>query len=379
MASAPEIPKKYKAAIYDKPGSVSTKIVELDMPEPGAGQVLINLTHSGVCHSDYGVMSNSWAGLPAPTAEGQVGGHEGIGKIVKLGSGCETSGVKVGDRVGIKWMAGVCDTCEACRAGVDASCFNGKISGYYTPGTFQQYVVSQANYVTPIPDGLDSAMAAPMLCAGVTVYSALRKSGAESGKWVVILGAGGGLGHLAVQFSARAIGHRVIGVDHSSKKDIVLESGAEHFIPIDGTDDMAEAVKALTDGLGAHAAQVSSLLPISLAAYCSVNLVMSAANAAYANTLDMLRFKGRVVCVGIPEGKPIPITSGTPQAFVFKSLSVVGSAVGDRREAIETLDFAARGVVKTHFRTEKMDKLTSVFEEMEAGKLKGRVVLDLSD
>lgn len=120
-----------------------------------------------------------------------------------------------------------------------------------------------------------------MLCAGVTVYAALRKSNAESGSWVVITGAGGGLGHLACQFSARGIGHRVIGIDHSSKKDIVLESGAEHFIPIDGTDSLPDAVKALTNGLGAHAVIV-----------CTAN------NASYASSLDLLRFRGRVVCVG---------------------------------------------------------------------------------
>jgi propanol-preferring alcohol dehydrogenase len=236
-----------------------------------------------------------------------------------------------------------------------------KVSGYYTPGTFQQYVLSPANYVTPIPDDLDSAAAAPLLCAGVTVYSALRKTNAESGTWVVISGAGGGLGHLAVQFSARGIGHRVIGIDHSSKKDLVLESGAEHFIPVDGTDDLAEAVKAVTNGLGAHAVVV-----------CTAN------NAAYANSLDLLRFGGRVVCVGIPEGDIVPIKSAAPGIMVAKSLQVVGSAVGSRKEAIETMEFASRGLVKTHFRVEKMDKLTSVFEEMDKQTLKGRVVLDLS-
>jgi propanol-preferring alcohol dehydrogenase len=236
-----------------------------------------------------------------------------------------------------------------------------KISGYYTPGTFQQYVLSPANYVTPIPDALDSADAAPMLCAGVTVYSALRKSNAVAGNWVVLLGAGGGLGHLGVQFSARGIGHRVIGIDHSSKKDIVLESGAEHFIPVDGTDDIPAAVKQLTDGLGAHAV-----------------LVLTANNAAYASSLELLRFGGRVVCVGIPEGDPVPIKGALPGMMVAAGTSIVGSAVGDRKEAIETLEFAARGVVKTHYRLEKMDKLDSVFKEMDEGKLKGRVVLDLS-
>jgi propanol-preferring alcohol dehydrogenase len=236
-----------------------------------------------------------------------------------------------------------------------------KISGYYTPGTFQQYVLSPANYVTPIPAALDSAAAAPLLCAGVTVYAALRKTNADSGSWVVISGAGGGLGHLAVQFSARGIGHRVIGIDHSSKKDLVLESGAEHFVPVDGTESLADTVKGLTGGLGAHAVVV-----------CTAN------NAAYASALDLLRFGGRVVCVGIPEGDIVPMKCASPGLMVGKALQIVGSAVGDRREAIETLEFAARGIVKTHFRVEKMEALTGVFEEMHKGELKGRVVLDLS-
>ncbi|KAF2199348.1 alcohol dehydrogenase 2 [Delitschia confertaspora ATCC 74209] len=360
MAS-PELPKKYKAAVYDKPGSISTKIVELDMPEPGPGEVLINLTHSGVCHSDMGVMLSNWASLPFPTQPGQVGGHEGVGQIVKMGPGTESARVKVGDRVGIKWISGICGSCEACLRGIDASCEQAKVSGYYTPGTFQQYALGPANYVTPIPDGLDSAAAAPMLCAGVTVYSALRKSGVESGKWVVLLGAGGGLGHLAVQLSRHAIGHRVIGIDHSSKKQIILDSGAEHFIPHDSTPDLPTAVKELTGGLGADAV-----------------IVLTAANAAYAGSMDMLRFGGTMVCVGIPEGEPVPIKSALPQTMIAKSLRVVGSAVGSLKEAGECLDFAARGIVKTHFRTEKMDKLTDVFREMEQGKLQGRVVLDLS-
>lgn len=120
-----ELPKKYKAAVYDKPGSISTKIEELDMPEPGAGEVLINLSHSGVCHSDMGVMMQSWSILPFPTQPGQVGGHEGVGKIVKMGPGTDNAAVKIGDRVGIKWMAGICEACEACRAGMDANCFAG--------------------------------------------------------------------------------------------------------------------------------------------------------------------------------------------------------------------------------------------------------------
>ncbi|KAF2428753.1 GroES-like protein [Tothia fuscella] len=357
--TAAEIPKTYKAAVYDKPGSISTKVTELETPEPGPGEVLIRLTHTGVCHSDLGVMTCSWKGLPLPTPEGQVGGHEGVGKIVKLGAGSDEQGVKVGDRVGIKWMAGVCGNCPACHEGRDGVCFNGKISGYFTPGTFQQYVVSPANYVTPIPENLDSADAAPMLCAGVTVYSALRKSGAQSGQWVVLLGAGGGLGHIATQIAKNGMAMRVIGVDADSKKSLVKDSGAEHFIGLSEKDIPAKVLE-LTGGIGAQAA-----------------IVLTAANAAYASAPQMIKFGGTVVCVGLPEGDMKPIATAFPQILIAKEQKIVGVAVGSRKDAIDTLEMASRGVVKTHFRTEKMEKLTEVFEEMHAGKLQGRVVLDL--
>jgi alcohol dehydrogenase, propanol-preferring len=139
--------------------------------------------------------------------------------------------------------------------------------------------------VTPIPESLPSDAAAPMLCAGVTVYSALRKSNAQAGEWVVLLGAGGGLGHLACQIASRGLGLRVIGVDHGSKKDIATECGAEVFI--DHTEGkVEEEVKKVTGGLGAQAV-----------------LVLTAANAAYASGMGLLKFGGTLVCVGLPEGE----------------------------------------------------------------------------
>ncbi|KAH6675626.1 alcohol dehydrogenase-like protein [Halenospora varia] len=357
-----DIPKQYKAVIYDKPGTISTKIEMLDTPEPGAGEVLVRLTHSGVCHSDMGVMENTWRGLPYPTQAGQVGGHEGVGVVHKLGPGSEAGRVKVGDRVGIKWIAYACGACPACLEGRDGVCFNQKISGYYYPGTFQQYALAPANYVTPIPDALSSQDAAPMLCAGVTTYSALRKSGAQSGQWVVIAGAGGGLGHLATQIGSRGMALRIIGIDHGSKEDLVKSCGAEVFLDITKYDDktIAEAVKNATGGLGASAV-----------------IVCTASNKAYAQALDFLRFGGCLVCVGMPEGDSQPIAKSFPAAMVAMEHSIKGSAVGNQREALEVLDMAARGIVKTHLRTEKMEKLTEVFQEMSEGKMKGRVVLDL--
>ncbi|OJJ81180.1 zinc-dependent alcohol dehydrogenase [Aspergillus glaucus CBS 516.65] len=365
--AALEIPKKQKAAVYDEPGSVSTKVVELDVPEPSTGEVLINLTHTGVCHSDYGIMTNTWRVLPFPTQPGQVGGHEGVGKVVKLGPGTESAGLKLGDRVGVKWISSACTNCLPCQAGSDGQCFNQKISGYYTPGTFQQYTLGPAHYVTPIPDDLESEQAAPMLCAGVTVYSALKRSNARPGQWVVISGAGGGLGHLAVQLASRGMGLRVIGVDHSSKAELVKESGAEHFVDVTQfpRDDQGEAiakhVKSLSDGLGAHAV-----------------VVCTSANVAYAQSMGFLRFNGTMVCVGVPEGDQQAIATAFPGRMIIGHQTITGSAVGNRTDAIETLNFAARGIIKAHCRTEKMDALTSIFEEMGQGKVQGRVVLDLS-
>jgi len=355
-----EIPKKMRAAVYDKPGSVSTAVKELDTPEPGPGDVLVRLTHSGVCHSDFGIMTSSWRVMPAPTAQDQIGGHEGVGVVVKMGPATEGSAVKVGDRVGIKWVAATCDTCVPCLAGRDACCSNIKISGYFHPGTFAEYAVGPARYVTPIPEGLDGAAAAPLLCAGVTVYSALKKSRTNSGDYVVLLGAGGGLGHLACQIASKGLGLRVIGIDHPSKKDLVLESGAEHFIDFTQSKDLGADVKALTGGFGAHAC-----------------LALTAANAAYASAVMTLRFGGTLVCVGLPEGDMVPIATAFPSMIVAMELNIVGSAVGNRREAIETLELAARGIVKTHYTTKKMEDLTQIFEDMEQGKIQGRVVLDL--
>ncbi|OAA36930.1 Alcohol dehydrogenase superfamily, zinc-type [Beauveria brongniartii RCEF 3172] len=362
-----EIPATYKAAVYDEPGTISTKIVELPTPEPAEGQVLIKLTHSGVCHSDLGVMTRSWALLPFPTPKDQVGGHEGIGQVVKLGPGAETSGLKLGSRVGVKWLASICGECAPCKAGRDGCCKQQTISGYFTPGTFQQYVLGPAHYVTPIPDDLSAIDAAPMLCAGITVYAALVRSRAQPGDWVVISGAGGGLGHLAVQIAARGLGLRVVGIDHPSKADLVRESGAEHFVDMTkyGRDEsssqaLAAHVHELCDGLGAHAV-----------------VVCTASNVAYAQALGLLRFDGTLVCVGVPEHAPEPIGGSLPFRIINSSLNIVGSAVGNNEDAAAVLALAAKGVIKSRSQVVKLDELTSTFEKMHEGKLHGRVVLDL--
>lgn len=176
----------------------------------------------------------------------------------------------------------------------------------------------------------------------------------------MLLGAGGGLGHIATQMGSRGMGMRIIGIDHGSKRDLVLDSGAEHFIDHTTSKDVAADVQALTGGLGAQAV-----------------LVLTAANPAYASAMGLLKFGGTLVAVGLPEGDLKPIATAFPQHLVAKEQKIVGSAVGNRKEAIETLDLASRGIIKTHFRTAKMDELTKIFEDMDKGIIQGRVVLDL--
>ncbi|KAI1152706.1 chaperonin 10-like protein [Nemania diffusa] len=257
--AAPTIPKTHKACLFDKPGSCSVAIQDVPTPEPAQGEVLVKLTHSGVCHSDYAIMMNKWTHLPSPTTPGQIGGHEGVGHIVKLGEGSERMGLKVGDRVGIKWVSSACLACPPCTETLEGLCFNQKISGYSAPGTYQQYAIGPANYVTPVPESIPGELAAPMLCAGLTTYAALRKCGAAPGQWVAISGAGGGLGTVATSFAAKAMGFRVVGIDMPGKKESVLESGAEHFVDVTAFDDagIAKEVKRLT-GLGAAAVIVVS-------------------------------------------------------------------------------------------------------------------------
>lgn len=218
--------------------------------------------------------------------------------------------------------------------------------------------------MTPIPDGLSSEMAAPLLCGGVTVYSALKKSQAKPGDWVVIAGAGGGLGHLGVQLGSRGMGLRIIGLDIGSKENFVKGCGAEVFIDItkcstgDQGKSASEMVMDATGGAGASAV-----------------IICSASNAAYAQGLGFLKFNGTLVCVGVP-GNPQPIENACPHIMVSKQLRIVGSTVGNRKDAIETLDMAKR-VVATPFQVVKPERIDRVFGEMRDGKLQGRVVLDL--
>ena len=187
-----------------------------------------------------------------------------------------------------------------------------------------------------------------MLCAGMTTYAGLRKSKAKSGEWVVISGAGGGLGHIACQLASGGMALRVIGIDAPSKKQVVMNCGAEHFIDVTAHDDTSieEEVRKMTGGFGASAV-----------------LVCTSSHKAYAQALDLLRFDGTLVCIGVPEGAPQPMAKSFAGKLLSKQANACAVLVGTRKDAIECLDFAARGIVRAHIKTEKMEKLTEVSDE----------------
>lgn len=290
----------------------------------------------------------------------QIGGHEGVGEVVKLGP--HVSEVQVGDRVGIKFTTSACLVCDACNAGFDNKCGKRSIAGFKTPGTFQQYIITDPRYATPIPKDLESTAAAPLLCGGVTVWAALKEASCKLGDWITISGAGGGLGHLAVQYS-KALGFRVVAIDHGSKGDFCKGLGADIFLDFTLFDNagLASEIKQRTNG-GSHAV-----------------VVCNSSTAAYDQALDFLRYAGTLVCVGIPETETHPMPKSSPLMIAANRWKIkgesrtgpssssskflltqpgIGTVPGNRVEAIECLQPAALGLVKPQLTIEPMNKLS---------------------
>lgn len=344
------------AAVYDKPGSISVAVKEIAVPTPAHGQVLVEMSHSGVCHSDLHLMTRDWPWMADAVVPGRVGGHEGVGVVKMLGEG--VVGLKEGDVVGVKWLASTCLACDNCIAGKDPWCAAQQVSGGNVDGTFQKYSVQDSRYVTPIPKGCDPAEASVMLCAGVTIYAAIKKCKLAPGDWLTVSGAGGGLGHLGIQFG-KAMGLRVVAIDGGdAKAKLCKELGAEVFIDFTKVDDVAAAVLEATDGLGAHAA-----------------VVANAALSAYKTAPSLVRTGGTVMCVGIPgQGAPLDVDAAS---VILKDLTIRGSAVGTRAETIECLHYLARKQVKPIIHLHTLKDLQGIFETMNRGEVAGRMVVEI--
>ncbi|KAF9528264.1 chaperonin 10-like protein [Crepidotus variabilis] len=352
-----EIPKVQRAAVIEelgKPYSLKTEHPVKQQQELAPGECLIKMEFAGVCHSDLHIRNGDWATkAPIPI----VGGHEGIGRVVAIGD--HSSGaVKVGDRVGVKWIGKVCGKCELCRTGNENCCLLTfqTSHGFKLNGTFQEYAVSFVDYVTPIPEEMDAAASTPILCAGLTVYKALKNAHLTVGQWVAISGAGGGLGHLAIQY-ARAMGYRVLAIDTGiTKKELCLELGAEKWVDFKESNDLIADVKAATDGAGPHAA------------------VIAAGDAKPFNQAIMyLRFTGTLVCVGMPGSDAflqVPIT-----LLIAKGLKIIGSSIGTQQDVTEALNLVSLGLVKCKHVIKKLEDVNEVLDDMSTGKIAGRVVL----
>lgn len=221
MTPSIPIPEKQWAQVVEQKGGPPI-YKQIPVPKPGPDEVLINLKYTGVCHTDLHAMKGDW---PLPLKLPLVGGHEGAGIIVAKGE--LAAGVEIGDHAGIKWLNGSCLACEFCKTADEPLCAGATMSGYTVDGTFQQYAVGKAAHVTPLPKDVPFDAVAPILCAGVTVYKGLKESGARPGHTVAIVGAGGGLGSLALQY-AKAMALRVVAVDGGDeKRALCQELGAE--------------------------------------------------------------------------------------------------------------------------------------------------------
>ncbi|KAL5524702.1 ADH1_3 [Sanghuangporus sanghuang] len=321
-----------------------------------AGQCLVKLTHSGVCHSDFG-LKEGWFAKDLPLKQPLVGGHEGVGSVVAIGENTRNSPVKIGDRVGITFLVSACQNCEFCVNGEESYCSQMQSSGSSVDGTFREYAVVPVDFVIPIPDALKNEEAAPVMCAGYTVYSALRQCDAHIGNWVVIPGAGGGLGHLAVQYAV-TMGLRVVAIDSGEdKRKLVLGYGAEKWIDFEKSKDLVSDVLAATEG-GAHAA-----------------VIISGNTAVYNQAVGYLRNRATLVAVGLPKDGvySIPLV-----LLTIKGITVRGILIGNRQCIKEAVQLAAIGKVKCQYTVRGLSDLEKVYEDLEQGKVAGRIVLDIS-
>jgi propanol-preferring alcohol dehydrogenase len=335
-----------KAAILHGFGQ-PLRMEEVPVRSPEPDEVLIRVEACGVCHSDLHVVEGDQPALKAVTKQLLIPGHEVVGRIVRKGDAVDH--LAVGDRVGVAWLHSSCGVCEQCREGLENLCRKGVITGVMVDGGYAEFMCAKASHALPIPDVLSSVEAAPLFCAGVTVYRALKNAQAGAGKRVAVFGIGG-LGHLAVQI-ANAFGAEVIALDVAeSKLALARELGAARAVNV--TDP--ETLKMIRKLGGVHVA-----------------VVTSAAKAAYDAAFKCLRPAGTLAVVGLPA----EVLTFSALALVAAEARIVGSAVGTRDDLRAVLDLAAAGKLRCRTETQPLERVNEVFEQMRRGEINGRVVL----
>lgn len=342
-------PATSQAAVQDP----KTKVISVQSrptPTLTGAQVLVKVDCAGVCASDLHLARRD---LPYLQATVSVAGHEGVGRIAALGPAADSYRWRVGDRVAIRWLHRVCGECEACTTGFENLCPNRKVSGKDVEGCFAEYAVADSAYLCRVPESVAAAEAAPILCAGVTVYKALKVAELRPGAWVAIAGAGGGLGHLAIQY-ARAMGYRPLALD-ADKEQLCTRLGAEAYIDVVVTADCVAEVVRITGG-GAHCA-----------------LVCASSGRAYADAVRYLRRAGKMVCIGLPpQSSPIPVL---PEDFIARGIRIMGTSTGTLQDTDEALGFLERGEIKTHVVEKSLADVDDVLEEIAQSRLSGRAVI----
>jgi len=333
-----------KAAQVARGGS-GLEVVERSIPTAGAGEVRIRVLACGVCHSDALVADGSWPGIAYP----RVPGHEVAGIVNQVGSGVLQW--REGQRVGVGWHGGHDGTCRECRRGDFRNCRNQKIAGISYDGGYQEYMVAPAEALVPIPDGLSDADAAPLLCAGITTYNALRHSGALPGDLVAVQGIGG-LGHLGIQFANR-FGYQVAAIGRGPENAALAKKlGAAVYIDSKATDAAAELQE-----LG------------------GARVIMATApnSKAMSGLINGLGPNGKLLVIGAAFD-PIEVA---PVQLIVGSKTIQGWAAGTPADSEDTLRFAELSGVRAMIETYPMEKAAEAYARMMSGKAEFRVVLTM--
>uniref|UniRef100_A0AC34PUW7 Enoyl reductase (ER) domain-containing protein n=1 Tax=Panagrolaimus sp. JU765 TaxID=591449 RepID=A0AC34PUW7_9BILA len=346
------IPTTQSAQMIHEFGT-NLQLTTIPVPEPLEDELLVHILYSGLCHTDITFMTNKikMKGLKVP----MVAGHEGAGIVVKIGS--KVDKFKVGDKVGLKIITRLCNKCEfCCKQNWEHLCVHSSNLVVNTFGSFQQYATISEQQALKIPDNVDLKLAAPFQCAGVTAYRALKESGVKPGQFVVITGAAGGLGSFALQF-AKAMGLRPIALDLTKdKRQHCLDLGAEFYF--DGADpNLVDEIVASTNG-GPHGV---------------VNL--ASASKPVGDAMNYIRKTGTIVLVGLPI---ITTFSIDMHQAILKCIQIKGTQLGTREDFAEAMDFLSRGLVQIPLKVHGLTELPALLDDLDNGKVTGRIVLDTS-
>jgi D-arabinose 1-dehydrogenase-like Zn-dependent alcohol dehydrogenase len=335
---------KMKAAQISKPGG-DFELVERDIPEPSARQVRVKVDACGICHSDMFVKEGMWPGIQYP----RVPGHEIGGYIDAVGA--DVTEWKKGQRVGVGWHGGHCFVCEPCRRGDFAMCVNRKVTGFDFDGGYAEYMIARAEALAAIPDELPAEEAGPFMCAGVTIFNALRNSGVRGGDLVAVHGIGG-LGHLGVQY-ARQMGFQTVAVGRGKDKEpLARQLGAHHYIDSDAGNAAVELQK-----LGG--ARV---------------ILATAPNAkAISALVDGLSENGKLLVPAAPN-EPLAVSM---MPLIAGRRSVAGWYSGTAKDSQDTLEFSALTGVHPMIEKYPLSRVAEAYEQMHSGKVRFRVVLTL--